>query len=926
MIKKYLLRGLFLFLGLGVLGGLTGLGAILYFSYDLPKISSLNDYKPALTSQILAKDGDVLAEIGKEKRELVEYEQIPQLIIDAFLSAEDANFYEHSGVDYAGVLRALIANIKAGRVVQGGSTITQQVAKSLLLTSERSITRKIKDFLLAQRIEKHFSKKEILYLYLNQVYLGGGFYGIKAAASGYYGKQLSDVTIAEAAMIAGLLVAPGRYSPYVNPQYAQTRQDYVLSRMYSNNKITEKEYQEALKEDIQYHIRRPKPYRAPFFTDWVRQRVMDRLGEDEFLTGGYRVQTTLDWPLQAIAEKEVEEGLKEIDKRQGFKGPLGQMTTEEEINEYILSFRKDLYESASEFFTINDEMERVYQYALSEDELELLSEHQREWNEELGKSRYFPGHRGDEDLAIQHLKSGELYEAVVTGTDDSARIIYASLGGIATIIPYQYFRWAHERDISTERKWHSYVTRPSTILKKGDVIHVSLVNKSASAYAYAQKSFQKLVDKHKKSDLIKQQRFLLCWLDQVPEVEGALLSLDPKNGDIVSFVGGRDFYKSQFNRVIQSRRQPGSAFKPLLYAAAIENGFTPASIIMDSPEALGGVDESLNWKPRNYDGKFKGPMTLRNSLEQSRNIPTIKIADKMGVNTILEFLERINFNAELAPDLSLALGSFGVSLLDIVSSFAIFPSGGEKVTPRSIVEVLDRDGEKVSLQEQVKSEIQQEKEVLEQALKQGELVEKNDEEKSPEQDLADAQESESQDEDEKPEEELNPFHASLGGDQVYDSRLAYIMTNLLRGVVQNGTGRRTADISRFIGGKTGTTNNYVDAWFLGFSSNLVTGVWTGFDDNDTLGWGETGSKSALPIWKDFMEAGLKRHGERDFDLPTGIINVRINKKTGRTDQAPLNFEEVFVEGTEPGARAQKDDEESEQFSPFYGDDAYYENQ
>lgn len=925
MIKKYLLRGLFLFLGLGVLGGLTGVGAILYFSYDLPQISSLNDYKPALTSQILAKDGDVLAEIGSEKRELVEYEEIPQLIIDAFLSAEDANFYEHSGVDYAGVLRALVANIKAGRVVQGGSTITQQVAKSLLLTRERSITRKIKDFLLAQRIEKHFSKKEILYLYLNQVYLGGGFYGVKAAVNGYFGKQLSDVTIAEAAMIAGLLVAPGRYSPYVNPKYAQTRQDYVLSRMYSNDKISEEEYQKALKENIQYYIRRPKPYRAPFFTDWVRQRVIERIGKDEFKTGGYRVHTTLDWPLQSIAEREVEEGLKAIDKRQGFKGPLRQMDTEEEINKYVLDFRKNLYKSASEYFTIDEEMERVYEYEFAQDEMELLREHQKEWNKELGKSRYFVGHRGKEDPALRHLESGELYEAVVTGTDDAARIIYASLGGVATIIPYKFFRWAHEREVTTEKKWHAYVTRPSTILKKGDVIHVSLVNKSASAYAYGQKGFQKIVNKHKKSHLIKQQRFLLCWLDQVPEVEGALLSLAPDSGNILSFVGGRDFYKSQFNRVIQSRRQPGSSFKALLYAAALENGFTPASIIMDSPEALGGVDESLSWKPRNYDGKFKGPMTLRSSIEQSRNIPTIKIADKVGVHTVLEFLDRIGFNAELAPDLSLALGSFGVSLLDIVSSYAIFPNGGEKVKPRSIIEVLDRHGESVSLQEQVKSEIQQEKEVLEQALKLEDKEELTEKEKL-ETELAGEQDAQLDKEKEQSEEELNPFHAKLGEEQVYDPRLAYIMTSLLRGVVQNGTGRRTADISRFIGGKTGTTNNYIDAWFLGFSSNLVTGVWTGFDDNDTLGWGETGSKSALPIWKDFMQAGLKRYGERDFELPGGIINVRINKKTGRTDQAPLNFEEVFVDGTEPGARTREQEENSEEFSPFYGDDAYYENQ
>lgn len=908
MVQKVILRGLFLILGLGAMGLIFGVGIIFYFTASLPKIESLNDYRPALSSQILSKDGDVLAEIGKEIRELVEMDEVPQLIIDAFLSAEDSNFYEHTGVDYAGVLRAALANLKAGRVVQGGSTITQQVAKSLLLTSERSIARKIKDFLLAQKIEEKFSKEEILYLYLNQVYLGGGYYGVKAAVRGYFGKELSEASIAESAMIAGLLVAPGRYSPYIRPQFAKSRQAYVLSRMLQNNKITEEQYQEAVAEQIKYYIRKPREFRAAYFTDWIRQRVVNKIGEEEFLTGGYRVHTTLDWDLQQVAEKEVLAGVKEIDKRQGFKGVLSTLV-EENIEEFKLNGRKKILEEYSEFFTLGEDNQRVYQYQFDETQVEQIREKEIEWEKKFKRSRFKPGFV-TEDPLLPTLSRSELYEAVVTYVDDLGRMVYISIGGVSGIIPYEYFRWAHERVISNERKFYPYVTRPSTILKRGDVVHVSIVNSSVKIYGHATDELKKLINQHPEASTLKEEKYLLCLLDQKPDAQGALLSLDPQNGNILAFVGGADFKISQFNRVIQSRRQPGSSFKSLLYAAALEYGFNPATIILDSPESLGGVDESLNWKPRNYDGRFMGPMTFRNSLELSRNIPTIKIAERVGVKRTLEFMERIGFNAKLDRDLSLALGSFGVSLLDIVSTYAIFPNGGKMINPKSLVSVFTREGEELSMEDQVVTEAEADTgEYSEQEVAVEDIVESEE--------LIIEEEG-----------EVNPFHVALGGDQVYDPRLAYIMTNLLRGAVLHGTGRSAVEISRFLGGKTGTTNNYVDSWFIGFSSNLVTGVWTGFDNNETLGFGETGARSALPIWKEFMREGIRKYGEQDYRQPLGIVNVRIDKKTGRlaTPGAGQSFEESFVEGFEPGSVQKVKNDNPDDFSPILGDDDYYDNQ
>jgi len=898
------------------IGGISGFAVLTYFSMSLPKISTLADYRPSLPSQILARHGEVLATIGKEKREIADFEEIPKIIIDAFLSAEDDGFYEHQGVDYLGLLRAFIVNLKAGRVVQGGSTITQQVAKSLLLTKERSISRKIKDFLLAQKIEKKFSKKEILYLYLNQVYLGGGYYGVKSALKGYFGKAINEASIAEAAMIAGLLVAPGKYSPYISPKRAKTRQHYVLKRLKETGKITEEQYAQGMQEKIKYMVKVNGMFKADYFTEWVRQRVVKLLGEEEFLNGGFTVETTINLALQEKADELIYLGAKKIDKRQGFKGPLGKIDI---LNRVLIvqkdiEFRKAFLKKQSRYFYIDDDFEKRYDVEYDETEYANITNKLIEWPKFFEKINIQPGFFQDDSL-LQYLELGKIYTARVTGIDDKHRVLFVSIAGVTGLIPYDDFKWAHKRNISGKRQFFPYVTKPSSILKIGDIVQVNIIKKSVNYNTLLKKMLtgEKIPPQFTK--ILNKERYLHCQLDQEPGVQAALVSMDPTTGEVLALVGGTDFVTSKYNRAVQSKRQPGSAFKPILFAAGLEKGFSPNSIIIDSPEALGGGEAQVNWKPKNYDGKFKGPITYRNSLEQSRNIPTIKIAHQVGVSYILKFAKRLGFQADMVSDLSLSLGSFGSTLIDLVSTYAIFPNGGKLVNAKTILKITDRDGNVITVNESAG-----------QFEKVNPIMQESSETTIEEKPLVDIQ---MQDAEQDKSNSDSMFLKNLNEIQVYDKRLAYIMSNLLKGVVLHGTGRNARAVSPFIGGKTGTTSDYIDAWFLGFSSTVVTGVWTGFDNNTTMGWGETGTKSALPIWKSFMKSALKFYGEKDFKVPAGIINVLINKATGKIakeDQVNA-FMEAFVEGTEPGSAISDPlQEENLDSTDLVGDDEYYNNQ
>jgi penicillin-binding protein 1A len=889
--KGLLIKIIIAILAVSLLAGVTAAVAFTYFNLDLPKIEKLQDYKPNLASQIWSKDGILLAELGLEKREIVEMNDVPTRVVDAFLSAEDDKFFEHKGVDYLGLTRAMFANFKAGKVVQGGSTITQQVAKSLLLSSERSITRKLKDFILAQRIEEKLTKKEILYLYLNQVYLGGGYYGVKAAARGYYNKELKDMTVAESAMLAGLLVAPGKYSPYVNPHAAKMRQHYVVGRMYALKKITKAQYDGALQEKTVYRLREEE-LRAPYFIEWVRQKVVEAVGEKSFLIDGYKIKTTLDWELQKVAEEQIKKGIKEIDKRQGYKGPFAHLGPDE-FSRFEVESRKNIFKQKSTYFTINDKAEKVYEFNYNE---ELFNKNLEELNQATissGDPGFIPGVKDNDDL-LAVLKENTQYEAVVTKVDDDSRLVFVSLAGSSGVIPFEYFKWAHKRSISENTAYYQEVTKPSTILRVGDMIHVQMIKKTTPLTPYLSSVASAALSKQKSGGLFKTQKYILCQLDQVAEVQGAMVSLDVKTGDVISYVGGSDYKVSKFNRVTQAKRQPGSSFKPILFAAALENGYNPSTIIMDTPEAMPGFDSASSWKPKNYDGEYRGPVTMRVSLEQSRNIPTIKIADKVGVGNILRFAERIGFNARLENNLSIALGTFGVTPRDMATTYAIFANGGRFITPHAIVSVVDREGKKYQVNE------------LERDMKIPVSVDKEGEPAV--------------------EPSANSFLNTLSGKQVYDPRLSYIMTSLLKGVITSGTGSGARELGPNIAGKTGTTNDYVDAWFVGYSPNVVTSVWTGFDDNKTLGYGETGGRTPISIWREYMRATMRKYGDDPFPIPAGITQAWVDKQTGKkaTPNAPGAIFESYAEAVETptGDAAGVPPVKSRPL----GDDEYFENQ
>ncbi len=891
--KSLVIKIIFALLGVGLMAGATGALAFTYFNLELPKIDKLQDYKPNLASQIISSDGVILAELGLEKREIVEMNDVPQRVIDAFLSAEDDKFFEHKGVDYWGLSRAMFANFKAGKVVQGGSTITQQVAKSLLLSSERSITRKVKDFILAQRIEEKLTKKEILYLYLNQVYLGGGYYGVKAAARGYYNKELKEMTIAESAMLAGLLVAPGKYSPYVNSHAAKMRQGYVMDRMHTLKKITDDQYKAAQKEKTVFRIREDE-LKAGYFTEWVRQKVVDVVTEKSFLVDGYKIKTTLNWELQKVAEEQIQRGIKEIDKRQGYKGPFAHIS-EEEFTKFEKETRKKIYKSRSSYFILNEKNDRVYEFTYDEENFDKMIEEQNRAQVNAGDPNFMPGLNLQDNIG-DVLKDNTQYEAVVTRVDDATRLVYVSLAGSPGIIPFDYFKWAHKRSISENTAYYQEVSKPSTILRVGDLIFVQMIKKSVQIPAYLSKEATSNLNKYKSAAQIKIQKYILCQLDQIAEVQGAIFSIDAKSGDILSYVGGSNYSVSKFNRVVQAKRQPGSSFKPILFAAALEHGYNPATIIMDTPEAMPGFDSASSWKPQNYDREYKGPVTMRVSLEESRNIPTIKIADKVGVSNILKFADRIGFNAKLDNNLSIALGTFGVSPRDMVLTYAVLANGGRYVSPRGITSVVDRDGKKYVI-----NEIDKDMKIPASVTASAEKTE----------DIGITQAG-------------NPFTRNLSGRQVYDARLSYLMSSLMKGVITSGTGGAARSLGPNVAGKTGTTNDFIDAWFVGFTPNVVTAVWTGFDDNKTLGYGETGGRSPVSMWTEYMRATIRKYGDDGFEIPAGITQAWVDKKTGRrvapnTAGAILeSFAEMPETSTEEGGAVK--------VTRPLGDDEYFENQ
>jgi penicillin-binding protein 1A len=746
-----LLRRIVLWLGVaGVLAaGIVGFVLWREITTDLPPVDQLLHYKPPVATRIYADDGSLIGEFYVERRYLVPLDQIPEQVRLAFLAAEDADFYRHRGIDPQGIARAFINNVIHHSVVQGGSTITQQVVKQLLLTPERSYERKVKELVLALRLETKLSKDDILYLYLNQIYFGAGAYGVAAAAREFFDCGVEDLTIAQAALLAGLPQAPSRYEPQRRPQQAMARQRYVLQRMRENGFISPEQQRTAMAEQLVFAPRRPATYlAAPWYVEHVRRLLEERYGGTAPYQLGLQVYTAVNVSMQRAAEEAVRAGLRELDARQGFRGALHHVDPRK-IDGFLAR-----------------------------------------------------------EAATKPLDAGRARGVVIDVRPQGLAVRTAWEQGT---LPASALTWGTRK-------------LPPTAFKPGDVIAVTVTEEAVGGSA----------------------RFAL---DQEPQVEGALVAMDPYTGEVKAMVGGYDFRRSQFNRAVQAKRQPGSAFKPLIYSAAIEHGYTPASIVLDAPIALDNGNQPA-WVPRNYEDKYYGPTPLRYALARSLNTVTVRLVDAMGIKPVLASLPRFGLQGPLPRNLSIALGSAEVTPLELVRAYGVFATLGKRFDPIFITRVTDREG--------------------------------------------------------------NPLE--FGGtrphfERVMSTATAYVITSMLETVVQHGTGRKAAELGRPVAGKTGTTNDTHDAWFIGYTPDLLAGVWVGFDAERSLGKQETGGHAAAPIWTGFMKTALADRPVIDFPVPEGVTFAQIDRATGLRAVPGTDAElEVFVAGTEPKQSAATPDD------------------
>jgi len=745
-----------------VIGFVAGLVTVGYLLQDLPPITGLHEYQPSLVTRVYSADKQVIGQFFVERRILVPLDKIPRQLVNALVAIEDSRFYEHRGLDFVGIARAAITNLASGKIRQGASTITQQLARSLFLSPKRDFERKAKEALLALKMEQILGKEQILELYLNQIYFGHGAYGVQSAAHTYFGKDVGEITLAEAAYLAGLPKGPADYSPYYHPDASKKRQATVLRRMVEERFITTAEADAATAAEVQFkRLTRDEP--APYFVEHIRQRLMATYGEAMVYKGGLQVYTTLSLPEQQTATTILEQGLRELDKRQGYRGPLRRSASPGEFS------AKRVNSGAS---------------------------------------------------ADAASRPGGIIEAVVTRVEKDGLTVLAR--GLTGQIATDDLIWARRRLKGPDPIKHVKDTgakTPDELFNIGDVIEVR-VKKMVGNVAQ-------------------------MILEQTPLVEGALLSLDPRTGAVRVMIGGYDFQRSEYNRATSARRQPGSAFKPMIYAAAVNQGLSPGTPIVDSGVVYNENDADLVWRPENYDQQFYGLSTLRESLVHSRNAATVRLLEKISIPPVLDLARNLGITSPLANDLTLALGSSGVTLQELTAAYGTFFNQGIRLEPYTIESVLDANDK-----------------VLETHVPDPRAV--------------------------------------------MTKESAYLITNMMEDVIQRGTAQAAKDMGRPLAGKTGTTNDFTDAWFVGGAPNLVTGVWVGFDEIRTLGDRETGSRAALPIWMNYMTLALESLPVVPFTMPDGIVEVTIDPATGLLapeglDQAMV---EVYVKGTEPTKHAE----------------------
>jgi penicillin-binding protein 1A len=763
--------------------GATAVGYLVWINTrDLPDYTQLQDYEPPVMTRLHASDGLLLAEYARERRLYLPIQVVAPRVIHAFLSAEDKNFYAHNGVDPEGVLRALLANYQnrgSGKRPQGASTITQQVAKNFLLTSEASYVRKVKEALLAFRMEQTYSKDKILELYLNEIYLGMGNYGIAAAALNYFGKQVNDLTVAEAAYLAALPKAPNNYHPIRQREAAIARRNWVISQMVENGYVSKEDGAKAQAEPLNVDprlVNGAQTYAAGYFTEEVRREIAERYGEKKLYEGGLSVRTTLDPKLQQEARKALADGLVRYDESQGYRGPIRNVQLGDDWGQAIAGEKR-----------LNDV--QPWQLAV------VL---------ESGDEQARVGLQPPLD------KFGSLSPDRPTGL--------VTLDGV---------KWAKAADGAQRGR---AVAKVSQVLNVGDVIYVEPLG---GTYR----------------------------LRQLPEVSGAMVVMDPYTGRVLALVGGFSFDQSEFNRATQAMRQPGSSFKPFIYSAALDNGYTPSSVIMDAPIEISQGPGTEMWRPVNYSGKFYGPQTLRFGIEYSRNVMTVRLAQDMGMPLIAEYARRFGIYDDLPPYLAMALGAGETTVLRLTAAYGMIANGGKKLKPTLIDRIQDRWGHTIYKHDE--------------RLCEGCDAEKWTNQEEPR--LVDTAE------------------------QVLDPMTAYQITSMLEGVVQRGTATVVKALNKPIAGKTGTTNDEKDAWFVGYSPDLLAGLYIGYDKPRHLGKGATGGHVAAPIFTEFMKVALADKAAVPFRVPPGIKLIRIDRKSGMRagGEGGSTILEAFKPGTAP---------------------------
>ncbi len=764
------------FLFLFLLGGLavTALAAVIYLRIEpqLPSIEVLREVQLQEPLRVYSRDGKILAEFGDKRRTPVTFDEVPETLIAAFLAAEDDHFFEHSGVDIPGLMSAAFELVRTGKKRRGASTITMQVARNFFLSTEKTYWRKLTEILLALKIEESLSKGEILELYLNKIYLGHHAYGVEAAAQVYYGKGISELSVAQMATIAALPKAPSRVNPINSPEETLERRNYILGRMQQNGAIDEETYKMAIAEPDDAALHKVKAEAsAPYLAEMVRREMIERYGKAVY-TSGYEVVTTLDVRLQQAANEALRKGLIAYSKRHGYRGP--------------------------------------------EASLDLDKVGEEDWS----------------GLLDDYKTIGGLAAGLVTGTDDKSIEVLLEKGDYITI-NWDGLSWA--RPYISANRMGKKPKKAADIVARGDVIRV-------------------LQDKDG------------AWvLSQVPAVEGALVSLNPEDGAILALVGGFDFRQSKFNRATQAQRQPGSGFKPVVYSAALEKGFTPATMINDAPVVFDDPNLESTWRPENYSGQFYGPTRLREALYRSRNLVSIRILRAIGASYVVEYAQRFGFTPEQLPrDLTLALGSASVTPLQMARAYAVLANGGYLVDPYYIEHIYDAAGEELYSANPVVACPECPLEAA--ALEQGEP------------DVAVDMASAGIEEDV---ENLPATQPVRPAPQVLTPQNVWQMTSMMRDVIQRGTGRKARSLGRKdIAGKTGTTNDQKDGWFSGFNHAVVAVAWVGFDKLEPLGRGETGGRSALPMWIDYMAVALDGVPVKKQEPPPGLVTVRIDPSTG----------------------------------------------